>query len=348
MGVFARPAGLRRGLVALLLLGLAGWAFPQARSDAEPGTEAALSRELTLIGAPEVLASRCSRIHGEPLYLLFLLPGVAFLVFAGAVSGRRGFPVLLVAGLLAGGLAAGGLLTAVLWEGRKAGASAAGEAAADPVPVEQLLEAAEQESAAGKWGEALALYREAGGRLGCNPALEHNLGVCYAGSGETGLAVHHLRRSLQARPGSQVTRRALAALEKRAGLQGQLPMPVPVEPDALFVVTLALANLGLGAAGFALRRGGVRALILMILFAIGAATSLGFFLGLLYDERRPVGVVVAEGVGLMKIPEPEARAGFLLPPGTSVRIRGQAGEYYLVETASEFRGWVGTAAIVLD
>ena len=350
MDVFARPAGHRRGLVAarlrsvavlllaLLGMGIAVPALGQAESPPGAATGAAVAGELTLVSADEVLSSRCGRIHEDPLHLLFLLPGLLFLVFAAAVRRRRGLLTLLLAGVLAAGaLAAGGPGTVPL--------GADGDA--QPL-AETWLRQAEQRFAAGRAEEALALYREAGAHLPCSPALEHTLGDCYAAAGEVGYAVLHLRRRLRARPADQVTRRALARVEQAAGLEGQLPMPVPVNPDVLFVMTLVLANLSLGAAGFALRHKGVRALIVLILLTIAAGISLGFFLGLLNNENRPVGVVVAREVGLMKIPEDAARASFVLPPGTSLRIRGQAGEYYLVETASRFRGWARREAIVLD
>jgi len=350
VGVIARPAGLRRRLVGaplpgvavlvlvLLGMGIAVPALGQAESPPGPGGGVGAAGELVLVSADEVLSSRCGRIHEDPLHLLFLLPGLLFLIFAAAVRRRRGLLAILVAGvLLAGALAAGGPGPASLGAGGD-GASLA----------EASLRQAEQSFAAGRVEEALGLYREAGAHLPCSPALEHNLGVCYAAAGEVGYAVLHLRRSLRARPADKATRRALATVEQAAALEGQLPMPVPVNPDVLFVMTLVLANLSLGAAGFALRHKGVRALIVLVLLTIAAGISLGFFLGLLNNENRPVGVVVAREVGLLKIPEDEARASFVLPPGTSLRIRGQAGEYYLVETASRFRGWARREAIVLD
>ena len=351
MGVVARPAGFQRRLVGALAGGLLRFrgcrarlrcrrvlpglvflaailcagipAFGQAASS--PGGPVA---KLTLASTQEVLSSRCSRIHENPLNLLFLLPGSLLLMFAAIVRGRRGLLVLLVAGALGVGLL-----------------GADDDPSTSPAA---LLEQAERSFAKGEVEEALALYREAGSLLPCSPALERNLGVCYARSGEIGYAVLHLRRSLRARPAEPLTRQALAAVEKEAGLEGQLPMPVSVNPDVLYVITLVLANLSLGAAGFALRRKGVRALIVMILLTISAGIALGFFLGLLRAENRPVGVVVAQEVGLLKIPEAEARASFVLPSGTSLLVRGKAGEYYLVETASRFRGWVPEEAIVLD
>jgi tetratricopeptide (TPR) repeat protein len=281
--------------------------------------------------AEQVLESRCSRMHENPLNLLFLLPGTVFLVFALTLRRRRRLPSLILAILL-------------IWA---AGLATVRDTAAVS-DLELRLREAEAAYTAGRAEEALALYQEAASRLPCNPALEHNLGICYAAVGRTGDAVLHLRRSLSRRPGDEASRRALQLVEEQAELEGQLPMPVSLNPDVLFVLTLVLANASLGAAGFAVRRKGVRALIVMILLIIAAGISLGFFVGLLYVERRPVGIVVADNVSLVKIPEEDARPSFVLPPGTSLRIRGRAGEYYLVETASQFRGWVHSGAIVLD
>jgi hypothetical protein len=292
------------------------------------------SEELSLENAEEVLGSHCKRIHENPLNLLFLLPGALFLVFAVSIRRRREMLALVLLTLLGSVIFGNGSPWA-----------ADGPAEGGP---QALMKNAERAFDTGKAEEALELYLQAGSRLSCNPALEHNLGVCYAMMGRSGDAVVHLRRSLRYRPADGETRRALRFVEESAGLEGQLPMPVPVNPEVLFVITLVFANLGLGAAGFAVRRKVVRAFIVMILLIIAGCISLGFFLGLLYNESRPVGVVIAENVGLVKIPEDDAHPSFVLPPGTSLRIRGQAGGYYLVETASQFRGWVRSETILLD
>jgi hypothetical protein len=340
MGFVPRTREIRRGLVGLLLLALAAPVFSQAGPSGGGAAGAAGAAGAGPAGVPEleraaeVLGSRCSRLHENPLNLLFLLPGVLFLLSAGTLRRRRGLlTVVLVTSAVAGFLAVG--------VPRAACGPPQGDAGS-------LVREAEAAWRAGRAAEALELYGRAAELLPCNPALEHNLGVCSAGVGETGAAVVHLRRSLRYRPADRGTREALRAVEEAAGLEGQLPPPVPVNPDVLFVATLVLANLSLGAAGFALRRKGVRALILMIMLAIAGCISLGVLFGLLYSESRPVGVVVAEGVGLARIPEDDARASVVLPPGTSLRIRGRAEGYYLVETASRFRGWVRQGAILLD
>jgi tetratricopeptide (TPR) repeat protein len=338
MAFVAATAAVRRGLVGLLLLALVSPALaqsvPAAGAAAENGGGAGAEAAAMLEGVAEVLGSRCSRLHENPLNLLFLLPGAVFLLSAATLRRRKG--LLTVVLLAAAGVAFLGI----------GAAHAVGEP--PEAAAESLVREAESSYRAGRPGEALELYRQASELLPCNPALEHNLGVCSAAVGDIGAAVVHLRRSLRSRPADPDTREALRAVQEAAGLEGQLPPPVPLNPDVLFVATLALANLSLGAAGFALRRKGVRALILMILLAIAGSITLGVFLGLLYDESRPVGVIVAEDVELARIPEDDARASVLLPPGTSLRVRGRAGGYYLVETASRFRGWVREGAILLD
>jgi hypothetical protein len=328
-----RTAGIRRGLVALLLFVLILPAHAQSVTTDLARTIPS-SKELSLKSTEEVLGSRCHRIHENPLNLLFLLPGVLILVFAVSVRRRRSMLTLVLVTLLGSAIFGNG----TPW---------ASDGPAEGAP-QAVVRNAERAFDTGEAEEALQLYLQAESRLSCNPALEHNLGVCYATIGRTGDAVVHLRRSLRYRPADGATRRALQFVEKSAGLEGQLPMPVPVNPEVLFVVTLVLANLSLGAAGFAIRRKGVRALIVMILLTISGCIGLGFFLGLLYNESRPVGVVVVDNVGLVKIPEDDARSSFVLPPGTSLRIRGEAGGYYLVETASQFQGWVRSEAILLD
>ena len=324
MGVVTGSAGLRRGLVALLLLVavLPGSAQPGAAAGtgtAVPGVEV-----LALKSAEEVLAARSTRLHEQALNLLFLMPGALFVLFAVTFRRRSALLVFLGAVLLA---------VPVEPSGDEAGT---------------LVREAQEAFEAGRIEEAVDLYTRAATLLPGNPALEHNLGICQAASGRIGEAVVHLRRSLRTRPADPLTRRALQAVQDHAGLEAQLPLPVPLDPEVPFAAVLVLANLSLGAAGFAVRRKRVRTVILVILLSIATVIALGFFLGLLYNENRPAGVVVGQDVGLLRIPEHDARASFVLPPGTSLRIRGRAGDYFLVETAFRLRGWVPSEAMLLD
>jgi hypothetical protein len=92
----------------------------------------------------------------------------------------------------------------------------------------------------------------------------------------------------------------------------------------------------------------VQFLISLVLVAIVSLGCLAFFVGRILMETREVGVVVSEEGELFRVPEEDSKSWFELPAGTSLWVRGQAGNYYLVETPSEIKGWVRNDMILID
>lgn len=320
----------RSGLVALLpaalavlVLGLAPViaAQPQAQEASggrktEQPSAAQADRRLPpseLKSWSQIEAAGCRKLYRNPWALLLFLPGpLVFLGFGLFPRRKRALAVLQLLLLL----------------------GAAGEEA------RRLAGEAERQFASGRYAAALALYRQAQELLPCNPALSYNLALCYNRLGERGYAIHFLRRSLQADPRDTGARRLLSRLEGAYGLEGQVLAPSAFDPDAAFLLTALFFNSSF-VLGVPLRsRRRVRLLILVVLLAAAAVSSLGAFLGLLQRASRPVGVVALAEVELKKVPEPDSRAHYTLPPGTSLVVLGEAADYYLVETGSKLKGWV--------
>jgi hypothetical protein len=319
MGIGTLARALRTGLVALpLLLILLFVCFPGFSQDLSTEDQTV---DLPLKDLAEVERSQCKQHYGNPLNLLFLLPGALFFVFA-LVTGkyRKLFFFFSLLFLL--------------------GSTEPGRFA--------LIHQAEESFASGNYSKALEYYRQAEDQLPCNSAVLYNLGVVSYYLGQPGYAVHYLRRSLRLAPADGQTRGALQALERRFDLAGQVAPPFPVHPDVAYLLVLIFANMAFVMGAFVVRTKKVQFLISLVLVAIVALGCLAFFAGRVLLESRSVGVVVSEEGELFRVPEEDSKSWFELPAGTSLWIRGQAGRYYLVETPSHIDGWVRSDTILID
>ncbi len=334
MGIGTLRQAIRRGLVVVLFLSLSppGCLQGQPREGApEAPTTVARSGErqqtesaLRLKSWLEIERSGCKRRYRNPLSLLWLAPGTLFFVFALSTRKRRAlFPFAVVL-----------LLAALLGNTRQT--------------PESLVQEAQRRFLQGDYRSSMELYRKAEELLPCNPALEYNLGVVSHHLQQRGQAIHYLRRSLGERPGDPQVRSALKRLEALYGLQSQLPAPLPVDPDLVYLLFLVLANASLVMAALVVRVKRVQFLISLVLLAIAALGSLIFFVERLSAGSRSVAVVIPEQAELLRVPEEDSRPWLGLPSGTSLEIRGETSGYYLVQTASKLKGWVHRDAVLLD
>ena len=326
MVIGTHPRALRTGLVAFLLVcGLAvGFAQDHRPSSQERSASAASGGgglDLRLKDQAEVERSESKQRYKNPLNLLFLLPGLLFFVFV-LVTGKYGKPFLFFSLLL--------LLSST-----------------EPDRL-ALIQKAQESFASGNYQEAMEIYGQAEKLMPGNSAVLYNLGVVSHYLGQPGYAVHYLRRALHLAPADMQARRALAAVERRSDLAGQVAPPLAVHPDIAYLLLLIFANMTLVVGAFVVRTKKVQFLITLVLLAIVALGCLAFFLGLIGVDARSVGVVVSAQGELLRVPEEDSKTWFELPEGTSLFVRGRSGGYYLVETPSELEGWVKSDTILID
>lgn len=321
MGIGTRSRAVRAGLVALLLFRLAVPSFSQDQRQGSGKEAEGKPATLTLKSLEEVKKSGCRRLYRSPLYLLYFLPGPLFFLLALAAKNKKKPFLFFLLFLLLG--------------------------SSDPLP-SSLIREAELDFSTGSYSSALRLLRQADRLMACNPSLQYNLGIVSHYLDERGYAVHYLRRSLKERPEDVEARRALRALEETYGLEGQVSPPLPVRPDLAYLLLVVLANATFVMAAFVVRRKGVRFLISFVLLAIAALGSLAFFVAVLHSDSRSAGVVIRKTATVLRVPEQDGKPWFELPAGTSLWIRGETGQFYLVETASKLKGWMASDAVLLD
>jgi hypothetical protein len=327
MGVNTGARDLRTGLVALLLVLAVAPVFAQSAGGPARAPEPSPSLQADAVDLPlkdleEIERSGCRRRYRNPMNLLFLLPGILFFLLALLIRRRytKILPFFLLLILLG---------------------------STEPDPGGRIRQA-EQSFASGQYRQAMESYRQAEEVLSCNSALLYNLGVVSHYLGEPGYAVHFLRRSLREAPGDREARQALQFLQQAYGLAGQVPPPFPVHPDIAYVLLLFFANAALILGAFVVRTKKVQFLISFVLVTIATIGCLAFFLGRLHSESRAVGVVIGEGSELYRVPEEDSKSWFELPAGTSLWLRGRSGQYDLVETPSQIKGWVRRDTILID
>jgi tetratricopeptide (TPR) repeat protein len=326
MGVGACAGYIRTGLVGVLFLLLLTPGYTQndkpGASKQYAGASVSLDvQDLPLKELNEIRKSNCTHHYSNPLNLLFLLPGMLFFLFALVTRKfKKILPFFFLVLLM-------------------------GSSEQDPYI---SIREAEQSFQAGRYADAIEFYRQAEQTLSCNPALLYNLGILSHYLGEQGYAIHYLRQSLREKPGDPQAREILQSLEQGYGLVGQVAAPFPVHPDIVYLLLLLFANASLIMAAFVVLTKRVQFLISFVLLTIAVLGCFAFFVGRLHSESRSVGVVISDGSDLKRVPEEDSKSWFELASGTSLWIRGQFGDHYLVETPSEIMGWVRTNTILLD
>ena len=273
----------------------------------------AAERVFHLKDVAQVEESTCLHAHLRLLSYFALLPGLIALALL-AFRGRRWLATLVVCSLP--------LLLALTAEQRAAVSGG----------VDAFM--------GGKIAEAERLFGDAEGALGCNPALAYNRALCDYALGRRAAAVAALIRSIQHDPGNAEYRETFALLSAEYGLGSQgLPASV-LPPRTLFAGALALANAALIALGMFLARRGGSWFIAFSLLLLAAGTAAGLLVYTELEARAPLAVVAAEAGALRRVPLDQAQVWMTLPQGTSVRTRGRAAAYVLVETGLRVEGWM--------
>jgi hypothetical protein len=205
-------------------------------------------------------------------------------------------------------------------------------------------EAGQMDDAIAAWEQPLADGRGSSG-------LHTNLGVAWYRKGDLPRAIAHWRmaRILSPRNSDAVHDLAVA----RAEIEGP---PQPADPLPAW---LQLATVG---------EYGVLGTLLLLVASVGAWVArvrrwspwpwlgiavVGALLGLasLEGARRlrtsPGAIVLDEGIALRTEPEAAAPTRRRLPPGTELIVQRRVGDYLLVATGDDQRGWVPEAAVAV-
>ncbi len=265
---------------------------------------------------------RVQRFHRKPAVYLLFAPGP---LFVGAVLLRRRLRRPRY-----GAIGAVFLLIFMPWGGLRGGESPDG-----------AFDRGVAEFQRGQYTQALASFAEAKGKgAGGTAGLLYNVALCHHHLGSRGLAVHYLRAALRAFPGDAVFREALSGLEGFYDLRNQANPPPRLDPAALLIVTMVLANAAAALFGVGLLANRVDVFILAVLAGLAAA-AVGSVLGVACVlAGRPVGTVITTEAAMSKIPHPEGEQWRTVPEGSSLYLSARFQGYVVATTAQGLRGWI--------
>ena len=198
----------------------------------------------------------------------------------------------------------------------------------------------------GKIATADDRFAEAERAVGCSPALAYDRALCGYGLGRRAAAVSALLRAIAADPGNREYRETFAFVSEQYGLNSQvLPLTV-LSPDLLFAGTVALGLAALAALGLLLVRRDGSWFIAFTLLALGACACGALLAYDAIEARASLAVVAPASGALRRVPLDQAQVWMTLAQGTTVRIRGRAGDYVLVETGLRVEGWLHSSLLL--
>ncbi len=192
----------------------------------------------------------------------------------------------------------------------------------------------------GRIAEADKSFAEAERAGCCSPALSYDRALCSYGLGRRAQTSASLLRAIAHDPGNAEYRETFAFVSAEYGLGSHVLPATVLTPDLLLATALSSAAAGLVALGLLLATRGGSWFIAFALLALasGAAAALLAYNGV--EARAPLAVVAARSAAMRRVPLDQAQVWMTLAEGTTVRIRGRAGDYVLVETGLRVEGWL--------
>jgi len=195
---------------------------------------------------------------------------------------------------------------------------------------------------------AEALYEELIVQQPYVPALYYNAALCAYQQGKIGRAVIHARTAQELQPMEQEYRRFLGYLDAQYGIVTQINSPFPFHPDFFLFILI----LGINAAGFLgvlylFRRKNSYFIGALLLVVVSFANVIGMTYAV-HASKRTTAVVMQESgevYEVQKIPKDGSEADFVLQPGETLHIKGDADDFYFVTTSLGQKGWIKKTSV---
>ncbi len=195
---------------------------------------------------------------------------------------------------------------------------------------------------------AEALYQELIMQQPHIPALYYNAALCAYQQGRIGRAVIHARTAQQLQPMEQEYRQFLGYLDAQYGIVTQVDAPFPFHPDFF----LFLLIVGMNAAGFLgvlylFKRRNSYFIGALLLVVVSFANVIGMTYAVHSSKRTTAVVIQGDGevYEAQKIPKVGSEADFVLQPGETLHIKGDADEFYFISTSLGQKGWIRKSSV---
>ncbi|MFW5711481.1 MAG: BatD family protein [bacterium] len=223
-----------------------------------------------------------------------------------------------------------------------------GAAEFDSDQVVQTIENAREAYRRESYKNAESLYLEALRLRPDVPDLRYNAALAAYQKGDIGAAVLRARTALTLQPMNETYKAFLDFVSQEYGITTEIDLPFPFHPDLFLLVLSLLVN----AAGFLgiiylFRQKNGYFIVAALLLLISVVVGIGFSYSIA-QANRDIGVIVIQREAappIKKIPREDSSDAFTLKDGELVRIKGETGEFYFIETGLGQKGWVYKAGI---
>ncbi len=210
-------------------------------------------------------------------------------------------------------------------------------------PLLQAIESAGEAYRQESYQSAEGLYLEAVRLRPDVPDLRYNAALAALRRGDVGAAVLYARTALTIQPMNETYKEFLDYISQEYGITTEIELPFPFHPDLFLLVLTLLVN----AAGFLgivylFRQKNGYFITAALLIVACVVVGIGFSYSI-SQANRDIGVVVIQREAappVKKIPRIEASDAFNLKDGELIRIKGEAGEFYFIETGLGQKGWI--------
>ncbi len=218
-----------------------------------------------------------------------------------------------------------------------------GAAEFDSEPVIQTIGNAREAYRQESYKSAESLYLEAVRLRPDVPDLRYNAALAALQNGDVGAAVLHARTALTVQPMNETYKAFLDFISQEHGITTEIDLPFPFHPDLFLLVLTLLVN----AAGFLgiiylFRQNNGYFIVAALLLVASIVVGIGFSYSIA-QASRDIGVIVIqreEVPPIKKIPREDSSDAFSLKDGELVRIKGETGEFYFIETGLGQKGWI--------
>ena len=174
-----------------------------------------------------------------------------------------------------------------------------------------------------------------------NSALHYNLSIVYWYLEQRELAVYHCLYAISCKPSLLTYRKWMETLNDEYDLKYQHALPLPLKSDHFFFFSFII--LLLSSVLFLLYVLIHQKQIIIVLHAFvvicGVCICFLFFMQYFLLNRN-LGVSIGEGNTLLMTPSKESKPIILVDRGTTLTIKGEYNEYYIVKSLLGFEGWI--------
>ena len=179
----------------------------------------------------------------------------------------------------------------------------------------------------------------------CDSAISYNIAASQLAAGNKSAAMAWLRQAIQESPNNNNYRRELSELEKLMKVESNHAPAFFLSKSVFFYSTIVFFHILIGFSLVPKQRRYKSLFFTGILFFL-IGTSVILFSHTVYEENKTIKVF--ESSQLRKIPLKAAKEWIPIPDGTTLQIKGEYNNFFLVQTSYGLDAWVDITSKLTD